>query len=110
MALPGTLSIVHLVLNFLRCEHVRPKGNQEAAPHSNRRPRHGDHPKKDMIPMVPPPVFHVRTALGDLQACLLKETKGGSVSLQYAPCHRLTIEHARGSGHTIIPKGALGVP
>ena len=53
--------------------------------------------------MVAPLVFPMYHALG---ACLLKETNDGTFGHQYARCNRLTIKHARGSGHTITPHGA----
>ena len=101
---------VHDVANFLRSEHVRPKGNQESAAHRRRRRRLGIHPRECMIPMVTPLILRVHHALGFLQAHLLEEAQDGTLGLHNARRHRLTVEHTRGYWYAAPPHRALDVP
>ena len=87
---------VHDVSNFLRGQHVRPKGNQEPAAHRRRRRRLGIHPWVRMIPVVTPLILRVHHTLRVLQAGLLEEAQDGTLGLHDARCHRLTVEHTWG--------------
>ena len=101
---------VHDVSNFLRGEHVRPKGNQEPAAHRCRRRRLGILPRVRMIPVVTPLILRVHHTLRVLQAGLLEEAQDGTLGLHDARRHRLTVEHTWGHWYAVPPHGALDVP
>ena len=88
------------VSNFLRGEHVRPKGNQEPAAHRCRQRCLGIDPRERMIPMVTPLILRVHHALGVLQACLLEEAQDGTLGLHMP---------AAAASPSSIP-GATGTP
>ena len=101
---------VHDVSNFLRGEHVRPKGNQEPAAHRCRQRCPGIHPWVRMIPMVTPLILRVHHTLRVLQAGLLEEAQDGTLGLHDAHRHCLAVKHTWGHWYAVPPHRALDVP
>ena len=101
---------VHDASNFLRGEHVRPKGTQEPAAHRCRRRCLGIHPRVRMIPVVTPLILRVHHTLRVLQAGLLEEAQDGTLGLHDARGHRFTVEHTWGHWYAVPPHRALDVP
>ena len=101
---------VHDVSNLLRSEHVRSKGNQGSAAHGRHRRRLGIRPRECLISMATPLILRVHHTLGVLQARLLEEAQDGTLGLQNARRHRLTVKHTRGYWYAVPPHRARDVP
>ena len=101
---------VHNVSNFLRGEHVRPKGNQEPAAHRCRRRCLRIHPWVRMIPVVTPLILRVHHTLRVLQAGLLEQAQDGTLGFHDARRHRFTVKHTWGYWYAFPLHGALEFP